>query len=244
MTTPKSHRLPWVRLFAETVAIVLSILIAFALDAWWDDRRENAEQRRYLVAIAADFEANQELLRRYESMYREVDIGTRALIGMLEGPGPGAPVSVPDSLVTAAAFVATYDPSRAAYEDLLNGGGLASIRNEALRHDLAAWPPQLEDALENETFAATLVLEQLLPTLGQSEDLKGVFDLFETYWVTQGFPDEWRNRTTEVLPTEPLVNLLRQRAWRYWLTLEEFQRLHELQDSILSAIRTEIHGIR
>jgi len=40
------------------------------------------------------------------------------------------------------------------------------------------------------------------------------------------------------------VNLLRQRAWRYWLTLEEFQRLHELQDSILSAIRTEIHGIR
>lgn len=240
MTTPNSSRLSWTRLLAETVAIVVSILIAFGLDAWWDESREAAEERRHLVAIAADFGANQALVVRYENMYREVDRGTRELIEMLEGRNPEVSVSVPDSLLTAPAFVATYDPSRSAYDALLNGGGLATIRNEELRRQLSAWAPELEDALENERFAATLVFDHLLPALGQSADLRGVFDLFEVFWVTQGFPDEWRSRTTEVFPTDMLVNLLRQRAWRYWLTLEEFRSLRKLQEEILSAIRAEL----
>ena len=115
MTTPNSSRLSWARLLAEAVAIVVSILIAFGLDAWWDESREAAEERRHLVAIAADFEANQALVVRYENMYGEVDRGTRELIEMLEGRNPEVSVSVPDSLLTAPAFVATYDPSRSAY---------------------------------------------------------------------------------------------------------------------------------
>ena len=50
MTTPNSSRLSWARLLAEAVAIVVSILIAFGLDAWWDESREAAEERRHLVA--------------------------------------------------------------------------------------------------------------------------------------------------------------------------------------------------
>lgn len=31
---------PWVRLFVEGVIIVGSILLAFGIEAWWDERRD------------------------------------------------------------------------------------------------------------------------------------------------------------------------------------------------------------
>ena len=39
------REIPWTTLFIEGVAIVVSILLAFAIDAWWDQRKGRAEER-------------------------------------------------------------------------------------------------------------------------------------------------------------------------------------------------------
>ena len=36
-----AQTIQWKRLFVEAVAIVGSILLAFAIDAWWEDRSDN-----------------------------------------------------------------------------------------------------------------------------------------------------------------------------------------------------------
>ena len=41
---------------AESVAIVSSILLAFAIEAWWQDRNELAIEQRSLSALLAEFE--------------------------------------------------------------------------------------------------------------------------------------------------------------------------------------------
>jgi len=43
-----ADKIPWKRLSVEAAAIVASILLAFAIDAWWGDRqRDEAEARSY-----------------------------------------------------------------------------------------------------------------------------------------------------------------------------------------------------
>ena len=41
----------WKRIAAEGVAIVVSILLAFAIDAAWDASRERAEERQALSGL-------------------------------------------------------------------------------------------------------------------------------------------------------------------------------------------------
>lgn len=56
MTEP-GPRSRWGFLFAEAVLMVLSILLAFAIDAWWDGRQEEARRLELLQALRADFAA-------------------------------------------------------------------------------------------------------------------------------------------------------------------------------------------
>jgi hypothetical protein len=48
------NNIPWKRLTAEGAAIVVSILLAFWIDAWWDDRAERTLVRESLEAIEVE----------------------------------------------------------------------------------------------------------------------------------------------------------------------------------------------
>ncbi len=50
---PTTQDISWLRLFTEATAIVLSILAAFMIDAWWDD----VQQRKHLETVLASLEA-------------------------------------------------------------------------------------------------------------------------------------------------------------------------------------------
>ena len=40
---------------AEGAAIVVSILLAFAIDAWWEERQERTEEQQILLDLADEF---------------------------------------------------------------------------------------------------------------------------------------------------------------------------------------------
>lgn len=54
----KAQRLWAFRLVAEGVVIVASILLAFAIDTWWEDRQERQQEKRLLLALNSEFEDN------------------------------------------------------------------------------------------------------------------------------------------------------------------------------------------
>ena len=56
------HSIPWKRLSAEVVAIVGSILLAFAIDAWWQDVQDARRQERLVAALLLDFETTKSRL--------------------------------------------------------------------------------------------------------------------------------------------------------------------------------------
>jgi hypothetical protein len=52
----------WRRLSIEAAAIILSILTAFAIDAWWEGQLEVREEQELLLGLSAEFEENAALL--------------------------------------------------------------------------------------------------------------------------------------------------------------------------------------
>lgn len=56
--------IPLKRLVIESAAIVASILLAFAIDAWWDDRTNRADERIILQSLVDDLRIKQQLAER------------------------------------------------------------------------------------------------------------------------------------------------------------------------------------
>ena len=52
MTRP---RIPWTRLGAEFVVIVVGVLVALAADAAWDSHDDRQAERGYLAALLVEF---------------------------------------------------------------------------------------------------------------------------------------------------------------------------------------------
>jgi hypothetical protein len=55
--------IPWKRLLVEGAAILASILLAFAIDAWWQDHSDQIRLNEYLSQVHADTLENQRRLR-------------------------------------------------------------------------------------------------------------------------------------------------------------------------------------
>lgn len=75
----------WSRLSLEGLVIVVSILLAFALDAAWDDRRENIRREEYLRVLEDEFRAAaeemQEQIRDHERQVRSIETLLKQLGG-------------------------------------------------------------------------------------------------------------------------------------------------------------------
>jgi len=82
----------WNRLMAEGLVIVLSILLAFAIDAWWDQRREDRDANDQVARVVGELQANTAIL---QSQDRSLEYTTQAARDFLSMMGPNVePVSV------------------------------------------------------------------------------------------------------------------------------------------------------
>ncbi len=52
---PSTRNVPWFRIAAEGAVVVASILLAFAIDARWDERLERSAEREELSRLQAGF---------------------------------------------------------------------------------------------------------------------------------------------------------------------------------------------
>ena len=50
-----SNAISWKRISIEAGAIVISILFAFSIDAWWEARQDQVEEREILIGLEAEF---------------------------------------------------------------------------------------------------------------------------------------------------------------------------------------------
>ena len=62
--------IPWLRVIAEGVVIVGSILLAFGIDAWWEVRVQHEEETQLLADLAEEFASNRSRLELTTGRHR------------------------------------------------------------------------------------------------------------------------------------------------------------------------------
>jgi len=137
-----AQEIPWKRLSAEVVAIVFGILLAFAIDAWWQNRTDIGIETQYLHALREDLIASLELLDEAEAS-QQLQIEYLKSLLLTDGNTPDsdeARLWLEDGLFE----IGTYRPQLSSLSDLESSGQSRIIRDPAIRQALASVSQMLE----------------------------------------------------------------------------------------------------
>ena len=147
-----SKQIPWLRVLVESVLIVISILLAFGIQAWWDGRRERVEEQQLLTNLHEELGGARVQVLDAVEYYREAEERGIKLAEFALSDNPDVP---PDLL--ALLWSTLVDISSAHFEtDVLDGmlasGRLELIGNDELRELLGGWPRIVGEFTEQEVF--------------------------------------------------------------------------------------------
>ncbi len=126
------------RAVLESIVIVLSILFAFGIDAWWEERRDAADVRESLEVVRRDMVDTLSQLEEFVRFSGETAQASLGAARALIGPEPVAADSRPlvEAQLLRSISRRTMRLPKAGYTDLLNTGNLTEIDNRALRDRL------------------------------------------------------------------------------------------------------------
>jgi type II secretory pathway pseudopilin PulG len=218
----------------ETVVIVVSILLAFGVDAWWDGRDQAERRDALLAALAADLATSEQLLDAGSALHGDVrDAGVRWLQLARSGDDPATHALVADSLVSSMQWALITRPPDETVRAALENGDLSLLENQELLAALAGW----QSAIRYLNDAETAGIDQWYTDFSPYLRRQGI-PLADLVWHNQyqpeGYPIE--PRRTEVyrlLPDTEWESLVQAR----WYIYEDARYLENLARTQLELIR-------
>ena len=133
-----NQKIPWARLAVESVAIVGSILVAFAIDAWWEERQEQRDERTYLTSLRQEFIRGLDNVAEEEKVHKEVLDANVALINQIQDESRASVESL-HYMFSLLSRPTDLRLPRAVFDDLVSSGGTQLIRSDDLRIALALY---------------------------------------------------------------------------------------------------------
>jgi hypothetical protein len=127
----KTDGVPWKRLSIEASAIVASILLAFAIDAWWEDLAQYDDEIESIELIRRDLESSIELLESHASFSESASQSALNAYAALSGAGPYDRETIHHDMLRVDRL--SLKIPTAAYTDLLSTGNLRVIQDRSLR---------------------------------------------------------------------------------------------------------------
>ncbi len=150
----------WNRLLIEGLVIVVSILLAFTIDAWWDQQREERDAKDQVARVVAELRANVAILLAQDESLEYSTRGAREFLSIM-GPDVG-PVSVQTvgGMMYRIYGVPTLSLGNSATRNFLSSGQLTDGRWTDIRLALTELLSEVQLA-EN----ASLELRQMRPEM-------------------------------------------------------------------------------
>ena len=235
----ETQNMPWKRLAVEAIAIVASILLAFAIDAWWADREFDQWQSAQLSALREEFSANLEGLGTVVQDHNSSATSLESLITQIRASDDNTPLTVSNADLTPLVAWRTSDISTGTLDALLSSGKLADIRNFMIRRALAAWPSEVGDAQEDEELARDFV-EQVVAKvlLGQ-----GILEHAYRSRPIVGDPGEEIGAHSSISITPELIDIVTIRIIHSKMASRSISNLRIRIREILALIDAEFEGV-
>ena len=140
------------RQIVDVIAIVLSILLAFAIDAWWDERKERAEEREVLQSLYVEFKSNRDEAALVVKVH---EVAVHSVATLMKMSGDEILALSTDEVEKQLRFFAsprTFDAVRGSVDALTSSGKLGILRSRELREALTTFMNIIEDAAEDRDY--------------------------------------------------------------------------------------------
>ena len=138
-TTESASRLKWL---VEGLVIVVSILLAFGVDAWWDGAKEASARRALLHAIRTDLEVTRSVLAVSIESAEQLLARDQAFLSLADRARevPGDSI---ESLIDAAFRIAQFQPALSSYRGAVSSGQITAVTTPTFLESLRVFERNL-----------------------------------------------------------------------------------------------------
>lgn len=174
------QEIPWPRLFAEGVAIIISILLAFWIQAWWEGQKEQEDERTVLQALLDDFNQKKELLDGDQRYVTAIFESATTLLQVATDSDRNLKANEIDELI---GDIFWYHVSSqwdsAPMNSLMMGGDIALISNGSVLQKLAALQNTMARIRNNYDADKSFHYNTLVPFLSNNANLAQIVSRIE-----------------------------------------------------------------
>ncbi len=234
-----ARKIPWRRVFLEGAVIVVSILLAFAIDAWWSDRIDQRREREQLFSMLTEFRASLSGLDEVLASVQEHAKNVESLIALLKAAGD-KPVMVPGSLLGSAITWRTSDVSTSTLDALMASGDLNLLSNVELRAKLAGFPAFLLDVTEDEIIAQNFAETEMSVFLARHGLAEIAYANRAGVTGPEGIQGLRVPSEISVLPSPQLIGLLTVRRVHFWYSEAGLPTVRSYLQMLIEQIENEL----
>lgn len=235
-------RIPWLRTLAEGGAIVVSILLAFWIDAWWQGHLESRDADALIAGLYSDFRTSQDHLEEWLAGNERILRATTDFLEALRNASVNDQLTVPHTWVVAAVGAPTYSPTDTSLRTAVATGQIELVEDIELRNMLALWRQQLDDTQEDELLIREIVVTRVVPLLSEQIRLGRAFEFEpQVNWFTG------RNRVNldgdyDLTVTAELEGALAERLFYATFVVEGLHAIYDTQQKILQLLERQSGG--
>ncbi len=139
----KRHALPWRRILAEGAVIVGSILVAFAVDAWWDRSQAEDLERDFISALLEDMVQNRAEMETLLASHERSAAGFKSFLAATPAELADLPEDSAELMINQIWSAPTLDVI-----DVLQSADLGIVSSPELRRALGSWSARAADQAE------------------------------------------------------------------------------------------------
>ncbi len=251
VATPKRWNWkPKLRWFAaEYLIVVLGVLTAVALNAWWQGQQQNREEQRLLVSLLDEFTANQDRLAEILAFHQALKVTTSTLLDVSANPSYTISPDSVDQLLADVTWWASYTTLESTVMDAaVQDGQLDLVRTDSLRRLLGTWRSEVESAKSQSAQEYAHHSGVWLPLLQLEADIaqfaNKATQIPGSDAPYQGAPIPLTRERTDHWPliqSRGLRNALVQKLWIEDDVIYQYGSLEPLLSQIIEALEEEVH---
>ncbi len=232
----------------EATAIVLSILLAFAIDAWWQQIVERREEIQLLSALRTEFAVNLERVAEISAFHADLRATAEALLSAAADSGSKPDADSVAKLIADVSWWGGFTGFESAtLSAVILGGKLDLIQNEDLGSQLTAWQHHVATTAGQEAQEFTHFFDVWLPLLRLNSNLAQIANtgtsapggIVEYTYGQLPVPSP-RVDHRELLANREFQNALVQKIWIEEDLLRQYRLLEPRVSEIIQALDEEI----
>jgi len=144
----------------EILLVMIGILLALQVNNWNNNKKDNIQAQKVLLALHDEFKQNKVQLFKINSYHQRVNNGCKSLLSFVANFDEIPSKNTMDSIFADYSYFMTFDPYNSVLNAAISSGDIHLIKSDSLKTLLSAWPAMVYDSNEEERQAKEILFDQ------------------------------------------------------------------------------------